>query len=193
MKNLFAFLLFGLFSFTTAFAGNKVSLETPPTIVGVAVANSDFSTLVAAVQAADLVTTLEMEGPYTVFAPINSAFDKLPEGTVASLLEPGNKSTLTSILTYHVVQGSFKAADVIEAINNNGGNFSIPTVQGGMLIAKIKDGKVVLKDENGAMSTVILTDVMASNGIIHAIDSVVMPGTKEKAAKTASRKGSSCN
>lgn len=193
MKNLFAILFLGLFSLSTAYADNNPISENSPSIVGVAASNANFTTLVAAVKAADLVSTLDMEGPFTVFAPVNAAFDKLPEGTVANLLKPENKSTLTSILTYHVVSGQFKAADVIAAINSNGGSFTIPTVQGGNLTAKIKDGNVVLKDENGAKSTIVLTDVMASNGIIHAIDSVVMPGNKDMTQKSAGKSKKSCN
>lgn len=145
------------------------------TIVGVAASNDNFSTLVAAVKAADLVSTLNSEGPFTVFAPVNDAFSKLPEGTVANLLKPENKKLLTSILTYHVVAGEFKAKDVLKAIKDNYGKFVIKTVQGGQLTASLKDGKVILTDEKGNSSTVILTDVAASNGVIHAIDSVVMP------------------
>jgi uncharacterized surface protein with fasciclin (FAS1) repeats len=193
MKNLFAILFLGLFSFSTAIAESNPTNDNPPTIVGVAASNADFSTLVAAVKAADLVSTLEMTGPFTVFAPVNTAFDKLPEGTVTSLLKPENKSALTSILTYHVVQGEFKAADVIAAINENGGKFKITTVQGGTLWAKIKDGNVVLKDEKGMKSTVVITDVKASNGIIHAIDSVVMPGAEETTQKTTSKSKKSCS
>lgn len=146
-----------------------------PTIVGVAASNEDFSTLVTAVQAAELVGTLEGEGPFTVFAPTNEAFGKLPEGTVESLVQPENKEQLTSILTYHVVAGEFNAEAVINAINSSGGSFTIPTVQGGELTATLEDGKVILTDSQGNKSTVIMTDVAASNGIIHVIDTVVLP------------------
>ena len=150
-------------------------LKEKQTIVGVAASNDNFSTLVAAVKAADLVTTLNSEGPFTVFAPTNEAFAKLPEGTVESLLKAENKGTLTSILTYHVVAGKFMAADVLKAIKDNNGKFSITTVNGEKLTAYVKDGKVMLKDAKGNKSTIILTDVDASNGVIHAIDQVVMP------------------
>lgn len=146
-----------------------------PTIVGVAAGNDAFSTLVAAVKAAGLVETLNGEGPFTVFAPTNAAFENLPEGTVESLLKPENKNTLTAVLTYHVVAGQFKAADVVKAIKENNGKFSITTVQGGTLIASLSDGKVILTDEKGNNSTVVIADVAASNGVIHAIDTVVMP------------------
>lgn len=153
----------------------EVVEQAPPTIVGVAAANENFSTLVAAVKAAELVETLEGEGPFTVFAPTNDAFAKLPAGTVDNLLKPENKATLTAVLTYHVVAGEFKAQAVIEAINANNGSYTIPTVQGGSLIASLTDGKVVLTDEKGNKSTVVIADVEASNGVIHAIDTVVMP------------------
>ncbi|MGK0454330.1 MAG: putative surface protein with fasciclin (FAS1) repeats [Paraglaciecola sp.] len=145
------------------------------TIVGVAANNENFTTLVAAVTAADLVETLNSVGPFTVFAPINGAFDKLPEGTVATLLLPENKEMLTSILTYHVVSGTFNAAAVIKAITDNDGKFEVKTVQGGILTASLLEGKVILTDTKGNVSTVVIADVAASNGIIHAVDSVVMP------------------
>ncbi len=144
-------------------------------IVEVAAGNDSFSTLVAAVKAADLVGTLSSEGPFTVFAPTNDAFAKLPEGTVASLLEPENKETLTGILTFHVISGKFEAAAVIDAINNNDGAFEVTTVQGGTITLSLSDGKVMLKDAIGGISTVVIADVAASNGVIHALDTVVMP------------------
>jgi uncharacterized surface protein with fasciclin (FAS1) repeats len=146
-----------------------------PNIVGVAAGNENFTTLVAAVKAAGLVETLSSEGPFTVFAPTNDAFSKLPAGTVESLLAPGSLETLTSILTYHVVSGKFDAAAVVAAIKANNGAFEVTTVQGGKLVASLDGANVVLKDEKGNMSTVVIADVAASNGIIHAIDSVVMP------------------
>ncbi|THD65843.1 fasciclin domain-containing protein [Robertkochia marina] len=145
------------------------------TVVGVAASNADFSTLVTAVQAAELAETLSGEGPFTVFAPTNDAFGKLPEGTVESLVQPENKEQLTSILTYHVVAGEYNAEAVINAINSSGGSFMIQTVQGGELTASLEDGKVILTDAQGNRSTVVMTDVEASNGIIHVIDTVVMP------------------
>lgn len=145
------------------------------TIVGVAADNENFTTLVAAVTAADLVRTLNSAGPFTVFAPVNAAFDKLPEGTLATLLMPENKEMLTSILTYHVVSGTFTAAAVIKAITDNDGKFAVKTVQGGILTASLLEGKVILTDTKGNVSTVVIADVAASNGIVHAIDSVIMP------------------
>lgn len=145
------------------------------TIVAIAASNEKFTTLVAAVKAAELLETLNSEGPFTVFAPINDAFAKLPEGTVASLLKAENKETLTSILTYHVVSGKFMAADVIKAINANNGEFKIATVQGGILTASLSGANVILTDAKGNKSTIVIADVDASNGVIHAIDTVVMP------------------
>jgi uncharacterized surface protein with fasciclin (FAS1) repeats len=150
-------------------------VEETPNIVGVAAGNEAFSTLVAAVKAAGLVETLSGEGPFTVFAPTNDAFAKLPEGTVAGLLEPESKDQLTAILTYHVVAGKFEAAAVIEAINGNDGKFTVDTVQGGKIDLSLDNGNVVLTDANGNTSVVVIPDVAASNGVIHAIDTVVMP------------------
>lgn len=146
-----------------------------PNIVGVAAGNENFSTLVAAVKAAGLVETLSGTGPFTVFAPTNDAFGNLPEGTVATLLKPENKGTLTGILTYHVVSGNFSASAVIEAINSNDGAFTVTTVQGNDITLSLKDGKVMLTDAKGGTATVVIADVAASNGVIHAIDTVVMP------------------
>lgn len=153
----------------------KSNKNADKTIVAVAAANENFATLVAAVKAASLVDVLNSEGPFTVFAPINDAFSKLPEGTVGTLLKPENKKLLTAILTYHVVAGKFKAQDVLNAIKANKGKFAIKTVQGNTLTASLKEGKVILTDTKGNISTIIITDVEASNGIVHAIDTVVMP------------------
>lgn len=149
--------------------------EVTPNIVGVAAANDNFSTLVAAVTAAGLVETLSGEGPFTVFAPTNDAFAKLPAGTVETLLLPESKDALTGILTYHVVAGKFEAAAVIDAINANNGTFTVTTVQGGTIDLSLMDGNVILTDAKGGKSTVVIADVAASNGVIHALDTVVMP------------------
>lgn len=149
--------------------------EIAPNIVEVAASNDNFSTLVAAVTAAELVATLSSEGPFTVFAPTNDAFAKLPEGTVETLLKAENKGTLTGILTYHVVSGKFEAAAVIDAINSNNGKFTVTTVQGNTIDLSLSDGKVILTDAKGGTATVVIADVAASNGVIHAIDTVVMP------------------
>ena len=185
-----SFTAFALFAFmSSAYAQNEIALNTnvetssdislsevtSNTIVGVAASNENFTTLVAAIKAADLVDTLNSDGPFTVFAPTNDAFAKLPAGTVESLLKPESKTVLTGILTYHVVSGKFDAASVINAVTENGGNFVVNTVQGGKITISLNDGKVMLTDENGSTSTVVMADVEASNGIIHAIDTVVMP------------------
>lgn len=144
-------------------------------VVDVAVSSKDHTTLVAAVKAADLVNTLKGEGPFTIFAPTNAAFDALPEGTLQSLLKPESKSKLASILTYHVVAGNFKATDVIAAIKKSGGKYVVKTVNGGTLIASLKGKNVILTDANGNTATITATDLKASNGVIHVIDSVVLP------------------
>jgi uncharacterized surface protein with fasciclin (FAS1) repeats len=144
-------------------------------IVETAVATDDFSTLVAAVKAADLVDVLSSEGPFTVFAPTNEAFNKLSKGTLESLLKPESKKTLQTILTYHVVSGNVKAADLIGLINKNNGKAMVKTVSGKMLTAQLKDGAAYLVDEAGNWSKVIATDVNTSNGVIHIIDTVVLP------------------
>lgn len=157
----------------------KVAYKGGKDIVDIAAGSDAHTTLVAAVKAAGLVETLKSEGPFTVFAPVNAAFEKLPEGTVATLLKPENKAQLTSILTYHVVAGNFDAAAVVEAIKAGNGKAMLTTVEGGVLTAMIKDGNVVLMDEKGGMSTVTATDLKASNGVIHVIDTVVMPKPKK--------------
>lgn len=160
---------------STEVAVDSAQVEAPTTIVDVAAGNADFSTLVAAVKAAGLVETLSSEGPFTVFAPTNAAFDKLPAGTVDGLLKPENLEKLKGLLTYHVVAGKFDAAAVTDAITKGNGKFTVTTVQGGKIDLSLKDGKVILTDANGKTSTVVIADVAASNGVIHAIDSVVMP------------------
>ena len=148
----------------------------PGTIVDVAIGNDDFSTLVAAVTAADLGATLSGAGPFTVFAPTNDAFAKVDQDTLNALLTPEKKADLTALLTYHVVAGKLTAADVVKAITDGGGTATLTTVQGAELKASLDGESVILEDGAGGKSTVILTDVEASNGVIHAIDTVVMPG-----------------
>jgi len=146
-----------------------------PNIVALAAGTDSLSTLVAAVTAAGLVETLSGPGPFTVFAPDNAAFDKLPDGTVDTLVKPENKAALTSILTYHVVAAEVMAADVLELIAAGNGTATIDTVNGGQLTAAVVNGAVVLTDANGGTSTVTATDIDASNGVVHLIDTVVMP------------------
>jgi uncharacterized surface protein with fasciclin (FAS1) repeats len=144
-------------------------------IVDNAVNSKDHTTLVAAVKAAGLVETLKSAGPFTVFAPTNAAFDKLPAGTVDNLVKPENKATLTSILTYHVVAGKMDSKAIAKAIKAGGGKAELTTVQGGKLWAWMEGKKLVLKDEKGGMSTVTIADVYQKNGVIHVIDTVLMP------------------
>jgi uncharacterized surface protein with fasciclin (FAS1) repeats len=145
-------------------------------IIQNAVNSADHTTLVAAVKATRLVETLQGAGPFTVFAPTNAAFAKLPTGTVDSLLKPEMKPTLTKVLTYHVVAGKWSAEDLMKKIKDGNGTAELTTVAGGKLWAMVKDGKVVLKDEKGGMSTVTQANVFQSNGVIHVVDTVVMPG-----------------
>jgi uncharacterized surface protein with fasciclin (FAS1) repeats len=144
-------------------------------IVQNAMNSNDHTTLVAAVKAAGLVDTLEGPGPFTVFAPTNEAFAKLPAGTVDTLLKPENKDTLTKVLTYHVVAGNWSAADIEKQIKAGHGQAELKTVSGGTLIAMEHGGKIMLKDEKGGMATVTIADVYQSNGVIHVIDTVLMP------------------
>lgn len=144
-------------------------------IVENAVNSKDHTTLVAAVKAAGLVETLQSAGPFTVFAPTNAAFDKLPAGTVASLVQPENKATLTKILTYHVVTGKLDVNAIAQLIKEGNGTAVLKTVSGGTLKASMQGNKLVLTDEKGGMSTVTIQNVYQSNGVIHVIDTVVLP------------------
>jgi uncharacterized surface protein with fasciclin (FAS1) repeats len=145
------------------------------TIVDNAVNSKDHTTLVAAVKAAGLVETLSGPGPFTVFAPTNEAFAKLPAGTVDTLVMPENKAMLTTILTYHVVSGAMTSRDIAKAIKDGHGKATLTTVQGEPLTAMMHDGKLMLTDAKGGMSTVTIKDVMQSNGVIHVVDTVLMP------------------
>ena len=144
-------------------------------IIENAVNSKDHTTLVAAVKAAGLVETLSGPGPFTVFAPTNAAFEKLPAGTVDTLVKPESKDTLTKILTYHVVAGKFSAADVLAAIEAGGGKATLTTVEGQPLTATVHDGGVMLTDAKGGTAMVTIADVNQSNGVIHVIDTVLMP------------------
>ncbi len=144
-------------------------------IVENAVNSKDHTTLVAAVKAAGLVDTLESAGPFTVFAPTNEAFDKLPAGTVETLLKPENKATLVKILTYHVVAGRLSAKDLMKQIKADHGKAELKTVSGGTLTATSMGGKIMLTDEKGGMATVTIPNVFQSNGVIHVINAVLLP------------------
>jgi len=144
-------------------------------IVENAVNSKDHTTLVAAVKAAGLVETLMSAGPFTVFAPTNAAFEKLPAGTVETLLKPENKNTLTAVLTYHVVAGKWDSKEIARLIKEGNGKAEVTTVQGGKLWLWMKGNKLMIKDEKGGMSTVTIKDVYQSNGVIHVVDAVVLP------------------
>jgi uncharacterized surface protein with fasciclin (FAS1) repeats len=144
-------------------------------IVDNAVNSADHTTLVAAVKAAGLVDTLKGPGPFTVFAPTNAAFQKLPPDVVPMLLKPENKDALTKILTYHVVAGKWSSADLKKMIKKAGGKAELKTVSGGKLWAMVHNNMIVLHDEKGGMSTITQADVFQSNGVIHVIDTVVLP------------------
>src|SRR6218665_663108 len=175
-----AFLTLALAFGTASFAQEKtVTVGGAPmypskNIIENAVNSKDHTTLVAAVKAADLVETLSGKGPFTVFAPTNGAFEKLPKGTVETLLKPENKKMLQGVLTYHVVAGKWNAADVAKAIEAGKGKAELTTVQGGKLWAMMEGKKLVLKDEKGNKSTVTIADVNQSNGVIHVVDAVLM-------------------
>lgn len=145
------------------------------TIVDNAVNSKDHTTLVAAVKAAGLVDTLNSAGPFTVFAPTNEAFDKLPKGTVENLLKPESKATLTKILTYHVAAGKWDSAAIAKGIKDGKGTFEFPTVSGGKLWAMMDGKNIVIKDEKGGKAWVTIADVNQSNGVIHVINAVLMP------------------
>jgi uncharacterized surface protein with fasciclin (FAS1) repeats len=166
---------------TSAMAGSKNPIvggqEMYPTkdIIDNAVNSADHTTLVVAVKAAGLVDTLKGVGPFTVFAPTNEAFAKLPAGTVDNLLKPENKDALTKVLTYHVVAGRLSASDLKKQIRDGHGQAMLKTVNGESLTAIMQGKKLVLKDEKGGMSTVTIPNVFQSNGVIHVVDSVVLP------------------
>ena len=144
-------------------------------IIDNAVNSADHTTLVAAVKAAGLVETLKGKGPYTVFAPTNSAFDKLPAGTVDTLLKPENKAMLANVLTYHVLAGRFDSKAIMAKIKAGKGKAWFKTVNGGMLTAWMDGGSLILADERGGQSRVTIADVFQSNGVIHVVDSVLLP------------------
>jgi uncharacterized surface protein with fasciclin (FAS1) repeats len=145
-------------------------------IVQNAVNSKDHTTLVAAVKAAGLVDTLQSPGPFTVFAPTNNAFAKLPAGTVDTLLKPENKQTLTTVLTYHVVAGRMSAKDLLEKVKANGGKAMFKTVAGGEITIAEKNGKLSIWDAKGGSAQITIQNVNQSNGVIHVVDTVLLPG-----------------
>ena len=181
----FVLLLISFFALNASF-GQKMASENSVLVGGApmypskniienAMNSKDHTTLVAAVKSAGLVETFEGAGPFTVFAPTNEAFDMLPKGTVDNLLKPENKATLTKILTYHVVAGSWDNKALADKIKAGNGTAELPTVSGGKLWASMKGNKVLLKDEKGGWATITIKNVYQSNGVIHVIDHVLMP------------------
>ncbi len=179
------FAAMGMVAAAVAFAGAQDMTKTKmvggaamfpaKNIIQNAVNSKDHTTLVAAVKAAGLVETLSSPGPFTVFAPTNAAFDKLPAGTVDTLLKPENKATLTKVLTYHVIAGKWDSMAIAKLIKDGNGKAELKTVAGGKLWASMKGKDLILTDEKGGMAKVTIADVYQSNGVIHVIDTVVMP------------------
>lgn len=177
-----SFFAVSIFATTTIFAQKEKSvivggapMYPSKNIVENAVNSKDHTTLVAAVKAAGLVETLQSKGPFTVFAPTNAAFDKLPKGTVEALLKPENLKLLQTILTYHVVAGKMSSSDIVKVIKAGKGKATLKTVSGGTLTAWMKGSNVYLTDENGKSAKVTIADVKQSNGVLHVIDAVVTP------------------
>ena len=165
MKNL-------ILTITALFLTVSVSAQT---VVDAAVSNKDFSTLVAALKAADLVGALSGKGPFTVFAPNNDAFSKIDAEALGNFLKPENVKALSNILTYHVVSGKLMASDVVSALESGNGKVELTALNGQTITAVSKNGMIYLEDSQGNMSEIIATDVAGSNGVIHVISSVVMP------------------
>jgi uncharacterized surface protein with fasciclin (FAS1) repeats len=181
MKKLFSLACATLFTLSifaqkekTVMVGGAAMYPTK-NIVENAVNSKEHTTLVAAVKAADLVATLQSDGPFTVFAPVNSAFDALPKGTVETLLKVENKAMLTKVLTYHVLAGRYSSKDIAKLIKEGKGMATLATVAGGSITIMMKGKKVAIKDENGAVGYVTIKDVNQSNGVIHVIDKVLLP------------------
>ena len=179
LKNVGAAALF--FAFSTSGMAQKdpmvggAPMSPKKNIIENAINSKDHTTLVTAVKAAGLVETLQGEGPFTVFAPTNAAFDMLPKGTVETLLKPNNMGELTAVLTYHVVAGKWDSKRVMKAIKKGGGKAEVTTVQGEILTLMSEDGKVMVKDTKGNVAEVTIADVYQSNGIIHVVNKVLMP------------------
>ena len=161
-----------IFTITALLFTMSISAQT---VVDAAVSNKDFSTLVTALKAANLVGALSGEGPFTVFAPNNDAFSKIDAGVLGNLLKPENVKALSNILTYHVVSGKLMASDVVNALKSGNGKVELTALNGQMITAISIDGKIYLEDSQGNMSEIIATDVAGSNGVIHVISSVIMP------------------
>lgn len=165
----------GLAALPAAAHQHKAEAAAAPNIVQVAMSTGVHNTLVAAVKAAGLVDTLSSPGPFTVFAPTDTAFAKLPDGTVATLVKPENKGTLTKILTYHAVAGKVTSADLVALIRKHGGTATITTVAGEKLSARLSGDKIVITDAKGGVTAVTQADVVTSNGVVHVTDGVFLP------------------
>lgn len=178
MKTITGTLVAGCLAFASAgaaFADNHAAAS--GTIVDVAVGSPDHTTLVSAVQAAGLAETLSGEGPFTVFAPVNAAFEALPAGTLDTLLQPESREQLTTILTCHVVEGSVMSDALGQLITDGGGTAEVETLGGCTLTAQAEGGNVTITDENGNAATVTAADLAASNGVVHVIDAVILPAS----------------
>jgi uncharacterized surface protein with fasciclin (FAS1) repeats len=178
IQKLFFLLLLTLIGTNCSIAQKKAAtMEEAATkdIVDIALGSDDHTTLVAALKAADLVSALQADGPFTVFAPTNAAFDALPAGTVATLLKPENKDALANILTYHVVAGNLDAAAVVQAIKDGKGKVMLTALNGATIEAYLEDGSVFLRDEKGGTSKVVVTNLKGTNGVIHVVESVILP------------------
>lgn len=181
-RNLFAVLAVAILGFSMRPASAQAdpmvggaAMYPTKNIVENAMNSKDHTTLVAAVKAAGLVDTLEGAGPFTVFAPTNEAFDKLPAGTVDTLLKPENIGQLKKVLTYHVVAGRLTAKDLMHQVKAGGGKAMLTTVEGGMLTVTESNGHLMITDEKGGMATVTIANVLQSNGVIHVVDAVLLP------------------
>ncbi len=180
MKKIFALSLLVFLTVVSAFAQKPVTvggaaMYANKNIIENAVNSKDHTTLVAAVKAAGLVETLQGAGPFTVFAPVNAAFEALPSGTVPTLLKPENKGMLTSVLTYHVVAGRLDSKALEGLIKQGGGKAMLKTVQGAELMATKRGGMIMIADSKGSMAKITITNVNQSNGVIHVIDRVLLP------------------
>jgi uncharacterized surface protein with fasciclin (FAS1) repeats len=176
IKNAAAALMVAMALPATACAmDSQKAMKSAPNLADVAMGSPDHTTLVAAVKAAGLVGTLTGPGPLTVFAPTNAGFERLPDGTVATLLRPENRDMLRSVLTYHVVAGRVTAADLVGKIRAGGGQARLTTVQGGVLTARMSGSRVVLTDARGGTANVVATDLAASNGLVHVTDAPSLP------------------
>lgn len=180
IQTLFILLAFSSISLSALAQENTVmvggaAMYPSKNIVQNAINSKDHTTLVAAVKAAGLVETLQSDGPFTVFAPTNKAFEKLPKGTVENLVKPENKNTLTSILTYHVIAGRIDSKTLVEWIEKNNGTYTATTVQGEKLTFKMKGNHLWVMDQKGNKAKITIKDVYQKNGVIHVIDTVLMP------------------